>query len=159
VSRFKSWFPCHFIEGVLLKEREAYNAYMRSYMLKRYHEKRNEIIKLLGAKCVKCASTENLELDHIDAKTRLFDYAKRLHTASQPELKIELSKAQLLCRVCHSIKSIYEAGNKPVEHGTVTMYVNYKCRCSPCKLARSVYNKSYKKLKRDRGAIGSAEDF
>ena len=113
--------------------REEYNAYMRVYMLRRYHTRRDAAIKALGGKCVTCGSRENLELDHKNSKSKLFNIAKRLHTAPPTLLAIEMSKIQLLCRECHSLKSVYDVGNSSAKHGGVTMYVNHRCRCTSCR--------------------------
>lgn len=48
--------------GTMRKSKEEYNAYMRKYMLERYYRRKAEAIIALGGKCVKCGSTDNLEL-------------------------------------------------------------------------------------------------
>ena len=53
-----------------LKDKDAYNAYMRVYIGERYHRRRKEAIEKLGGKCAKCGSAENLQFDHIDRKTK-----------------------------------------------------------------------------------------
>lgn len=45
----------------------------RDYDLNRYEERRNKGLKLLGGVCVKCGTTENLQFDHIDPATKLFN--------------------------------------------------------------------------------------
>jgi len=115
------------------RKRAEYNAYMRVYMLKRYHEKRALAVKALGGKCAKCGNTQRLEIDHKNSKNKTFDISKRLHTAPVAEIAKELKKAQLLCRPCHSLKSVFDAGNKPARHGGATMYTHHRCRCAPCR--------------------------
>ena len=44
------------------RNREEYNAYMRDYMLRRYHQRREAALIQLGARCVRCGSTEKLEM-------------------------------------------------------------------------------------------------
>lgn len=128
--------------------REEYNAYMRVYMLKRYHEKRKAVVERLGGKCVECGSVVDLELDHKDNDDKALSMAKRLHTAPAAVLEAEIQKLQLLCRACHSRKSVYDAGNLPARHGTSTMYVNYRCRCDSCRQAATVRSRKYKRTRR-----------
>ena len=115
------------------RKRAEYNAYMRVYMLKRYHEKRALAVKALGGKCAKCGSKQRLEIDHKDNKDKALAFAKRLHTAPAAVVERELKKSQLLCRPCHSLKSIFDAGNKPARHGGATMYTHHQCRCDTCR--------------------------
>lgn len=44
----------------------------RAYMRDRYAEQRTQFIQWLGGKCVKCNTTNNLQFDHIDPKTKSF---------------------------------------------------------------------------------------
>lgn len=78
--------------------------YHREYSKKYYHRKREELIKLLGGKCKKCSSTENLHFDHIDPTNRGFKIGKLLNY-SKEKLMEEVQKCQLLCRKCHDKKS------------------------------------------------------
>lgn len=52
--------------------------------------------------CVWCYSTEDLELDHIDIRTKEMDIK---WSYSWTKLKPELDKCQVLCSPCHAIKS------------------------------------------------------
>lgn len=133
--------------------REAYNKYMREYMLRRYHTRRAYAVKQLGGKCVECGSKKNLEFDHKDAKTKAFDLAKNFNTSLE-RLNQELAKCQLLCRPCHSKKSVLDAGNQPAAHGTLTMATHRRCRCDACLNARRAYNRVYKKKIRGVGVNG-----
>jgi len=60
---------------------------------------------MLGGKCVKCNSTENLHFDHIESKSKVFSIGDKI---TYPKEKIinELKKCQLLCRSCHTLKTI-----------------------------------------------------
>jgi hypothetical protein len=127
--------------------REEYNAYMRTYMLARYHRRRNAAIESLGGKCVSCGSTENLELDHIDPTSKRLEFGK-LNGISQSRFEEELKKAQLLCEDCHSKKSVLDHGHKPASHGSIVMYKYHNCRCDPCRLAHNEYHKLYKRRRR-----------
>lgn len=121
--------------------REEYNAYMRVYMLKRYHSMRRTIIKALGGKCSRCGSRKCLELDHKDHRAKLFDLADRIHTAPRGVLVKELKKIQLLCNRCHVQKTIIERGHQPAAHGRPSMY-RRGCRCRRCKNANSEYRRA-----------------
>ena len=84
--------------------RECYNSYMSEYMLRRYHEKRADILGRLGGECVWCGSKENLEVDHIDPKNKSFTISK-LWSMSEATVRKEVDKCQLLCYNCHREKS------------------------------------------------------
>lgn len=49
------------------------NEYMRNYMRARYHARRTAGIEKLGGKCVDCSSVEELEFDHVDRSTKVFN--------------------------------------------------------------------------------------
>jgi hypothetical protein len=107
------------------RDREAYNTYMRDYMLRRYHRRRREALTQLGGLCVICGETDEdqLRFDHVDAKTKSFDLAKRLAGVSEKKLQEELRKCQVLCDDCHKVKS-WEAGdigNKGSQNGSAKL--------------------------------------
>lgn len=107
--------------------------YMREYMKKRYHSKRNDIISQLGGKCVRCGSTKNLDLDHINRKKKTMRMSD-VHSTNDKKVKKELKNIQILCKDCHKnkTKDSWDYGvNKP-SHGTYWMYRKYKCRCDKC---------------------------
>ncbi len=73
---------------------------MRSYIKARKHARRARLIEMLGGKCVRCGSTENLHLDHIDPATKRFAVGSDMSRAW--ELLVEEAlKCQLLCPPCH----------------------------------------------------------
>jgi len=124
--------------------RQAYNAYMRTYMLKRYRSRRRKAIKDLGGKCVKCGSTKRLEFDHRDPKKKSFSLWCR--TYSEERLAKELAKCQLLCKMCYIKKSILERGHKIAKgtHGTLSAYA--WCgppKCDACRKAKTDYMIQY----------------
>ena len=99
--------------------------------------------------CKHCGTWDKLEVDHIKPDL------KSMHTASiwsrtAEVRKKELSNCQVLCKSCHLKKTLAERP-KP-QHGSVTMYDDYKCRCDLCKQAKSKYQmkirnpKKYKEL-------------
>jgi 5-methylcytosine-specific restriction endonuclease McrA len=90
-----------------LKDKDAYNAYMREYTLKRYHRRRAKAIEQLGGKCAQCCSTNKLEFDHIDIRTKEFTISDSLGI-SEKRLQAELAKCQLLCDPCHQTKTSKE---------------------------------------------------
>lgn len=72
----------------------------------RLHEART----LLGSVCVKCGAKDNLQFDHVDPKTKLFDIVKG---ADKPIeiFWLEVAKCQLLCVPHHAEKcSMEQAG-------------------------------------------------
>lgn len=91
--------------GVMpLKDRDEYNAYMRDYMLRRYHARREMVFERLGRCCVRCGSAEELEADHIDSTTKSFPIS-RLWSVKLDRFLAEIEKCQILCRPCHVLKS------------------------------------------------------
>jgi len=90
-----------------LKDKDAYNAYMREYTLKRYHRRREKAIEQLGGKCAQCGSTNKLEFDHIDQQTKEFTITDSLGI-SEKRLQAELAKCQILCESCHQNKTSKE---------------------------------------------------
>jgi 5-methylcytosine-specific restriction endonuclease McrA len=129
------------------KDREKYNAYMKNYMLKRYHKRRNEAIQKLGGKCVHCGDTTQLQFDHINPEDKIFEIAN-LCSISEENFWKEIDKCQLLCCKCHQIKTISDMGMKPAKgtHGTLSSF-RY-CKCTLCKSAKSDYMREYKKRRR-----------
>ncbi len=93
--------------------------------------------------CNFCSSIENLELDHIDPKTKVSHY---IWAWSLQRIDIELAKCQILCRSCHRNKTKLEQ----TTHG-VSSYKKRKCRCHICKLAMSLSRKRYKESLSNRG--------
>jgi len=111
------------------------NKYMREYMKKRYHTLRNELIVMLGGKCVQCGSTQRLEFDHINPSEKEYSIAD-MCSLSKEKLDEEIKKCQLLCYKDHKKK------HSPKEHGTLAMY-RY-CKCDLCKKANTEYNRKYR---------------
>jgi len=103
------------------------------YQAARSRQRRIEAIKLLGSKCVRCQSSESLEIDHINPDTKTLNWAK-MYGASEQRFLAELAKCQLLCKTCHIEKSIKEQGFQPRRHGRESMY-RHGCRCDLCRAA------------------------
>lgn len=130
------------------KGRLAYNAYMNDYMKKRYAKRRQIFIERLGGVCVKCQSSEDLQLDHIDSKQKLFNIAKFFSYKLDIVLP-EVDKCQLLCKPCHLEKTLVDKGHLPAKgtHGTLASY-RY-CKCSLCKEVWNAWHSMYKKRRRE----------
>jgi len=119
------------------------NEYMREYMKQYSAMRRQKAIDILGGKCTKCASRDNLEIHHIDPSTKLFSIGNGWHHVWK-KILTELEKCILLCKDCH-IKQ--HKSNHP--HGTALKYWR-GCRCNECTKANSKYNSEYK-IKRAAG--------
>jgi hypothetical protein len=125
--------------------REQRNAYMAAYMKAWYDRRRAEAIAKLGGQCVRCGTTENLEIDHKDPATvdrRMRQGRGGMWTASEERFQAELAKCQLLCHSCHRSKTLEDRGFKPAKgtHGTLSAY-RY-CgppKCEECKAAKREY--------------------
>lgn len=119
------------------------NEYQRNWS----NVRRAEALIKLGGKCVKCGTTENLEFDHIDPKTKSFEIGA-WGSHSKADLEIELAKCQLLCKSCHIEKTA-------VTHGSYGYYKHHKCRCTPCRAANAAYTRSYRLRAGQIGKVAS----
>lgn len=84
-------------------------------------------------KCIKCGSTEKLELDHIKREDKK---SHKIWSWSDIKREEEIKKCQILCHDCHLEKTIKESTNDycPRGHGLKTKTKNSKfCRMC-CKL-------------------------
>src|SRR5687768_15791278 len=96
-----------------------------------------KLIVQLGGKCVVCGTTENLEFDHIDPRTKTHPITRIMHQQKLYEKEILL--CQLLCNSCHKKKSAQELSEKltkPIVHGTLSGHK--KCGPVKCTLCRRV---------------------
>ncbi len=123
------------------------NKYMRQYMLRRYHTRRQDAIKALGGKCVICGDLENLEFDHKDRGLKGFTIAKGW-SIGEERFWQEINKCQLLCKVCHHKKTLIDMGQKDARqtHGTLSSY-RY-CKCDLCREGKSRWQREYNKRTR-----------
>jgi 5-methylcytosine-specific restriction endonuclease McrA len=117
------------------------------YRKARYYQRRAEAIALLGGKCVKCGSTNDLELDHIDPTIRSFDIGPMIDGCIDTIMP-ELLKCQVLCHLCHTQKTVLERGNQLARHGLRNMYERYGCRCDLCRAASAAYRREYRARKK-----------
>lgn len=126
-----------------IKDKAAYNEYMRVYMVERYHRRRAEYLEKLGGRCVDCGQAENLEFDHDDPATKSFDVGKAISGWSKSRLDAEMLKCVLRCKAHHKAKSDSELS---VEHGG-GVSGKKNCPCAPCKAQKAVYMKNYIRLR------------
>lgn len=122
----------------------------KEYNRKYYYKRRNAIIEYLGGKCKKCNSKENLEIDHINKKTKSFNITKRL-TLNSSIVQDELKKCQLLCKECHLNKSVSE--KEKWTHGTMYGWMKKKCICVFC-IEHKINYKKIRNIKRRKGYKG-----
>ena len=108
-------------------------AYMRTYIKARRKVRRARLIELLGGRCVRCGSTDELEFDHIDSETKVFAVGSDMSRAWD-KLVEEALKCQLLCRECHVAKGIED---RPEPAHSYYRYWYYGCRCATCKAANA----------------------
>ncbi len=126
------------------------NKYFADYMRNRYRTRRAEVIKTLGGKCKNCGSEESLELDHKDRKKKNVN-PDRMMSLSKKRFDAEVLLLQLLCRPCHTQKTIGDLGRVSARniHGTISSY-RY-CKCSLCRAANAKSSREYKRLRNSTG--------
>lgn len=112
-----------------------------SKQLESYYKRKQELISILGGKCITCNSKEKLEFDHIIKGNKSFTITNSLSIAKSRIIE-ELKKCQLLCHTCHLLKNKIDNGY--AKHGSISMYRHYRCRCTQCK---EVWNKKCKEWK------------
>ena len=129
---------------------ESSNEYMRVYMLNRYHTRRTEAIEHLGGQCVRCGTTEQLEVDHITPADKTYDIGK-VWSYSAEKFWTEIAKCQVLCVECHKTKTREDRGETP--HG-MHRYQRYGCRCNICVTTTREYHREYKRRRRASSSTG-----
>lgn len=120
------------------------NDYMRTYMKRRYWERRELALALLGGKCAKCPSKNDLEVDHKDSKKKTMSF-ERMTMVSMEKFMKEISGCQILCDRCHNKKTVVV--DKKLKwargtHGTLSAY-RY-CKCDKCKAAKAAHWQKHK---------------
>jgi len=116
----------------------------RAAQLQFYRKRRAHFIEYLGGRCVDCFSKKNLEFDHKNPKAKNFDPSKCMSYA-YATVKAEIDKCVLRCDRCHVEKTKSENGR--AEHGKVSMYRHYGCRCDLCKAANREQVRKWRKKK------------
>lgn len=135
------------------KKGKEYNEYMRVYMAERYRTRRAKALAYLGGKCVVCGTTADLQLDHIDPRTKTYPADHACHALSETKFWAEIDKCQLLCGLHHVEKSIVDSGKQKARgtHGTISAY-RY-CRCTLCRDAKRVYEREAKRKRKARRSL------
>lgn len=113
--------------------KEAQRKYQREWVAKR------RAAYLAGKSCARCASTERLEVDHIDRETKV---SHAVWSWREDRRLAELAKCQVLCHECHMEKTADE--NATATHGSSTRLYRTGCRCRPCKDAHAAYARLYR---------------
>lgn len=80
------------------------NEYMNEYMKRRYKQRRELAMSILGKECAKCGSEVDLQIDHVYWTDKAFNFAKYWNCSKKKFLE-ELAKCQALCKDCHIEKS------------------------------------------------------
>lgn len=73
-------------------------------------------------------------------------------TLSNPLVREELDKCQLLCRDCHQLKTGKE--NSGYTHGTIYAWMKVKCKCDTCTQAKKAWNEDRNAKRRKVGGYG-----
>lgn len=129
-------------------------SYHRQYNINRYHRIFRELIEEHGGKCVSCGSLNDLQFDHVDPSTKLFNVSTGITTKKMVLVREEAMKCQLLCQDCHSRKSVSDAGMVPSgTHGTLAMYSHKKCRCDDCRSAWNKHSREYRNRRRQHSSV------
>lgn len=73
---------------------------------RRYKERREEALRLMGNKCAWCGSLDALEIDHIvPREVSGRPRAANWHTLGKARFLEEVKQCQLLCHDCHKRKT------------------------------------------------------
>lgn len=83
-----------------MASREYHQKYERDRWEKRYPE----ALRTLGGRCVECGTTEDLQFDHVDPATKLFNISEGA-TRNENLFWDEVAKCQLLCVPHHKDKT------------------------------------------------------
>lgn len=120
------------------------------YMRERRKSRRNSLIDIRGGKCEVCGSKENLEFDHRERTTKIFNLSGCHLDKSWDKIIQELEKCDLLCSDCHREHTNEQYKNCEIiphnkdkgllaTHGTPIKYSRDGCRCELCKIAKKMY--------------------
>jgi 5-methylcytosine-specific restriction endonuclease McrA len=122
--------------------------YDGEYRKSRYGEMIERAVHHLGGCCAHCGSDVELEFDHIDPQTKSFEITSRT-CLSWERIAEELAKCQLLCSICHKVKSDTE-GQVPHGGGAAG---RRRCKCDLCRAKKREYMREYM---RGRRALANA---
>lgn len=109
--------------------------------LPHYYKARATLISYLGGECIECGSTEDLQFDHVDPATKVYDVSSYLTRVEIPSyIWEEIEKCQLLCKPHHKAKSDLEL---EVGHGE-GKWGKRNCKCEPCKKRKREAMREYR---------------
>ena len=126
--------------------KDKHRDYMRDYARRR----RQKALDYLGGVCVRCGTTSNLEIDHVERKNKVYEIRELLYKPWKKQLP-ELDKCQILCATHHREKTSQE--NRGFTHGTMYGWMKVKCECSECLTAKRTWY-DMRNAKRRKGARG-----
>lgn len=119
------------------KQREYQRAYQRAWQAARRAE------WFAGRACVDCGSTTDLELDHVDCRTKVHH---AVWSWRRERREAELAKCVARCHDCHVAKTVRagdQRGGIPLPHGH-QMYSHRGCRCDVCKSDHARVNREWR---------------
>lgn len=124
------------------RQTEKYREYRRQYWAKQ----RNKWI-IENGPCTYCGSSERLEVDHINTKTKDRKYSLSLFSRPHQARANELKKCQVLCHECHAKKTKAER----FRHGAGRY--GKGCRCEVCVTDKNSYSREWKRRARDKNRV------
>lgn len=127
------WTIC---KGFLFQLRTTTMNRIRTITFRKYQKewaKKRRLEFFINKSCTICGSVKNLELDHIDYKTKT---SHRIWSLTKSKRDAELAKCQVLCKMCHRNKTGIE--NKTRFAGELNG--NAKLTNNSAELIRSLYS-------------------
>jgi len=121
------------------------------YLHDSYHNQRAFLYAWLGGKCVRCGTTENLEIDHIDWRLKEKNMGRLWPAKRRAEMMLELAKCQLLCYEHHKEKTAQDLRERQLgsfTHGTVYGWMKAKCVCEVCYSAKRRWHEARNESRR-----------
>lgn len=118
---------------------------MRSYQREWIAKRRREWFAANGP-CVRCGSSECLELDHRDSSSKV---SHKIWSWSKTRREAEIAKCQVLCRACHAARHAAER----TRHG-MSRYRN-GCRCEVCRTAKRLKRRRERDNQLERQFVSS----
>lgn len=67
-------------------------------------------------------------------------------------LCVNPSHLEAVTRAENIRRALVHRGQKPAEHGSISMYTNHRCRCDACRSAMSAHLREYRRRKREQVA-------
>lgn len=109
--------------------------------LKHYYKKKDELINILGGKCVVCGTNKKLQFHHKDKDTK--KYTITAIYSSPKKLAEELPKCELRCEEHH--KEIHIPLHGKLKRG---------CKCEKCLSHKRNYARNYKLARKHHRLVG-----